>query len=490
MDLTTEQLSILAAGPGSSNLCIEALAGTGKTFMLSKLAPTLKAPTILALAFNVKAKDELAAKLPSKVIVKTLNGLGHGAWSQYVRRPLSVDSKKTWNLSQALQREMNIRFSKEENSDISQLVSTAKSQGWVPSGTPWPHSPLWPDTPEDTSDLFDLADVEERDDYRTFLRALMLKSIDSVYRNGLLDFNDQLYMPVCFRAPFTKYHTTIVDEFQDLSALNHKMIEKSTSSRFIIVGDPNQAIYAFRGALTSSFETFMDSKTFERFPLTTTFRCAKAIVRRQQDFVPNYNAAEGAPEGEVKTFETWTKASIPPGTTIICRNNAPLISMAFALLRQGVPAQVLGTDIGKALESSLNKATKGLGASAPTIEVTDRIEGFFRRETAKAKTDRRRHSLADRRECLLALASNCPNLTAMRSACSSLFSNPDATILLSSGHKSKGLEWDTVIHLDPHLIPSKYARSPEALRQEDNLKYVIETRARTTLILAYSEDFK
>ena len=106
MDLTTEQLSILAAGPGSSNLCIEALAGTGKTFMLSKLAPTLSAPTILALAFNVKAKDELAAKLPSKVIVKTLNGLGHGAWSQYVRRPLSVDSKKTWNLSQALQREI------------------------------------------------------------------------------------------------------------------------------------------------------------------------------------------------------------------------------------------------------------------------------------------------------------------------------------------------------------------------------------------------
>jgi hypothetical protein len=192
----------------------------------------------------------------------------------------------------------------------------------------------------------------------------------------------------------------------------------------------------------------------------------------------------------VRVLDAWSKTDIPPGATIICRNNAPLISMAFALLRQGVPVQVLGTDIGKALESSLNKATKGLGASAPTIEVMNRIEIFFKRESDKAKTDRRRHSLADRRECLLALASNCDNLTAMRSACSSLFSNPDATILLSSGHKSKGLEWDTVIHLDPHLIPSKFAHSPESLRLEANLKYVIETRPRHTLLLAYSEDFK
>jgi len=46
----------------------------------------------------------------------------------------------------------------------------------------------------------------------------------------------------------------------------------------------------------------------------------------------------------------------------------------------------------------------------------------------------------------------------------------DGPITLITGHKAKGLEWDTVYHLDPWLINSG--------EQEDNLKYVIQTRAK------------
>jgi superfamily I DNA/RNA helicase len=53
------------------------------------------------------------------------------------------------------------------------------------------------------------------------------------------------------------------------------------------------------------------------------------------------------------------------------------------------------------------------------------------------------------------------------------------TIQLLTGHKSKGLEWDTVYHLDPQLIGG----GP----QEDNLRYVISTRSKQELYEIHSE---
>jgi hypothetical protein len=56
----------------------------------------------------------------------------------------------------------------------------------------------------------------------------------------------------------------------------------------------------------------------------------------------------------------------------------------------------------------------------------------------------------------------------------------EASILLS-GHKTKGLEWETVYHLDAQRIPSPWSREGEALEQEYNVRYVIETRAKNAL---------
>lgn len=47
------------------------------------------------------------------------------------------------------------------------------------------------------------------------------------------------------------------------------------------------------------------------------------------------------------------------------------------------------------------------------------------------------------------------------------------TIQLLTGHKAKGLEWNTVFHLDPFLIKDG--------EQELNLRYVISTRAMNEL---------
>jgi len=47
----------------------------------------------------------------------------------------------------------------------------------------------------------------------------------------------------------------------------------------------------------------------------------------------------------------------------------------------------------------------------------------------------------------------------------------------------QGLEFETVYHLDPWRVPSKYASDGESLEQELNVRYVIETRSKENLYL-------
>ena len=74
-----------------------------------------------------------------------------------------------------------------------------------------------------------------------------------------------------------------------------------------------------------------------------------------------------------------------------------------------------------------------------------------------------------------------------------LFDQGSLRITLATGHKAKGMEWDTVIHLDPWRVPSKYARQAAAvgnmapLEQDFNLRYVIETRTKSCFIMANLE---
>ena len=80
----------------------------------------------------------------------------------------------------------------------------------------------------------------------------------------------------------------------------------------------------------------------------------------------------------------------------------------------------------------------------------------------------------------------------LRSQLEALFTRTTGTILLSTIHRAKGLEWDVVLLLDSWRMPSKQALKAggEALQQEYNLQYVAETRTKQTLALADLETFR
>ena len=94
--------------------------------------------------------------------------------------------------------------------------------------------------------------------------------------------------------------------------------------------------------------------------------------------------------------------------------------------------------------------------------------------------------ITDKYECIRAVIENKSpeTLRDLINNLESLFANDSGLITLATGHKAKGLEWDTVIHLDPWRIPSKWAKKEDEITQENNLRYVLETRTKHTLILA------
>ncbi len=78
------------------------------------------------------------------------------------------------------------------------------------------------------------------------------------------------------------------------------------------------------------------------------------------------------------------------------------------------------------------------------------------------------------------------------SASVDVFADPQQdTLVLSTVHSAKGLEWDTVfvIHLADGKFPSSHAAAfPEQLEEERRLLYVAATRAKSRLIFSYPRE--
>lgn len=501
---TEEQAAIFqAALTSKTSLQIRAYAGCGKTSTLEMLSHQLSPVPALALAFNVKIKKELEARLPDWFTVKTFNGLGHAAWNKAISKSCELDERKIGKLVTETAKLSRTELSTDQWSAIKDAVNKARASGLIPSKFTQFKS-LVPDTHSTWADFFDEAEPTEA--LLDFARSVLVRSIEKSFE-GKIDYDDQIYMSSLFNGSYPKFDLVLVDEAQDLSPLNHRQVQKVAghAGRLIVVGDPKQAIYAFRGA---------DSKSMDRLealrpewitlPLATTFRCPKAIVSRQTRHAEGFKAFSSAPEGQIlqlpapdQTGWTWDeiKALREPGEeiAILCRNNAPIVKLAFRLIRSGTGCKMLGRDIGKGLEALAKKLCAKMTDTATAIRA---INSWKNSEISLAEANDKPEKIAgitDRAECLIAVLEGglCDSPTNLVPAIKKLFDSEHG-ITLSSIHRSKGLEWPLVIHLDPWRIPSKYAKQEggAALEQEHNLQYVAETRAKRVLILANLEDFK
>lgn len=157
---------------------------------------------------------------------------------------------------------------------------------------------------------------------------------------------------------FGCYPFVLVDEVQDTSLLQHRIIEElSRNGSLFMVGDTDQSIYGFRGAepeyIVNIHELFPDTKILR---LETNYRSTDQIVQLANQFIhqneyrheKNMVACNG--EGEIpsahllKNMEDQLEKTLklieeaPPGkTAVLFRNNLSGMPVIWELVRRGQP---------------------------------------------------------------------------------------------------------------------------------------------------------
>jgi len=464
MTPTVEQAEIISLAQAKENLQIVAYAGTGKTATLRMLAEELDGP-ILYCAFNKRIIEEAEELQGFPGECRTLNSIGHRVWSKTIPGRVTIDAKKTYNIFKQVVQAYKGDDRKalwDAYGEIAEAVGLAKAAGFVPAG-------VYPQAKRLVGEEFWSTTNCRSALERSCVDEILAFSIRSAYEGGC-DFDDQLYMPTLFGGSFPRFPVVMVDEEQDLNAVNHEMVRKLIrGGRLISVGDPFQSIYGFRGAVQDGMAHNAERFKMERRTLSVSFRCPSEIVRNARWRVPEFKWNRVG--GRAESLKQLSVSDIPEGSAIICRNNAPLFRLALNLLSASRPCRVAGSDVGPKLVGVLRRlGDTSLSRSA----VLSAINGWL----SARKDSSASHDMAD---CMRIFAESSRTL-AEAIARAEFVLRQDGPITLITGHKAKGLEWNTVYHLDPWLINDAGWKRGEVTtassEQEQNLRYVIQTRAR------------
>lgn len=489
---TAEQSALLSFLQASDqNLFVEAGAGCGKTTTSLWLLGHLEGRRCMV-AFNVAIKHDIEQKAPAEVDVMTMNALGFRALKRaYNVRDIEIDSGYAWRLFEARYGSDEVRGKGKDGEAASSFWAQVVRLYDLARGG------LAQDV-EDCEILSSSHDLALDDDgkYSVARAAEAVLSLMADRAAGdacpeAIDFADQLWLPVARNLPMSGYDVLVIDEAQDTNAVQVELLSRCVAKggRVIAVGDRRQAIYGFRGADSRAVEKIIERFSMKRLPLMTTFRCGRAIVAEAQAIVPEFRAGEKNHEGAVRSImEDALLGTIQPGDFVLSRTNAPLIKNCISALSRGIPATVVGRDVGK----DMLKLAKSFKA-ADINEFYARLDGWRDKQIAKIErkfpvNENAIEGVRDRVACLEAIADAVDSMDALYARCESLFCDDKSTarVEFSSVHKAKGREKDRVFVLRGTFLKSRFNRetgewvAPSI--EEHNLLYVAITRAKHELI--------
>ncbi|MGO8859760.1 MAG: ATP-dependent helicase [Acidimicrobiales bacterium] len=295
-------------------------------------------------------------------------------------------------------------------------------------------------------------------------------------RRRLLDFDDLIVACADALAGDAAFADAVrwrtrhlfVDEMQDVNPAQFRLLSALLSDEpdLFVVGDPNQSVYGFNGADPTLLYRLPEILRGTRvIRLDENHRCspqvvavATAVLRDEESdetvlaeidaarssrvdgpvpaVVAHPSDAEEAAWVAVRAKRSHTPGRRWSSIAVLARTNAQLAAVQAALEAANVPCQVAGADLGPA--SDLH-----------------------------ARGSRRPRDLDD---------------------------EPDAEevdhdrVVLTTFHRSKGLQWHTVVilGLGTGLMPHASAQTPAAMDEERRLLYVALTRAEEELWCSWS----
>ena len=434
---------------GSGNLIIEAVAGSGKTTTIVE-ALKLTSGNVLFLAFNKHIADELQSRVPVHVEAKTLHSLGYSICRANYPK-IYVDKNKLFKILKKYYKPSEMKECYKHSRPIQQLIRLLKTD----SG---------PDLSIFAKEICEQHGIELSPKLTALAAKIFSESIQDV---SSIDFDDMIYYPVVNIESFDlQYDYVFVDEAQDLSKIQMDFILKLNAKRVVAVGDSSQAIYGFRGAGFSSMDDLKNRLHAKELPLSMCYRCSKSVVRKAQSIVPHIEHTETADEGAVH----YKAGDIKQGDFVLCRCTAPLVSLCLRLIRSGKQAFIRGKDIGEMLKSFVYDFE---------TEDTKILEEKIR----KLLKEKDNPEITDRCNTVLTLLNDGLTVPGLIKTIEEVFRESGDGIMLSTIHKSKGLEADRVHIIESRLLPHPKCKLDWQKVQEKNLEYVAITRARKELFI-------
>ncbi len=348
-------------------LLVIAGAGSGKTRMLTyriahMLECGIKEESILALTFTNKAAAEMGERIRSltglklkKLTTTTFHSFGMGVLKQYIQH-LGFKNNFTiydTNDRMALIKEviLNLDYVMEtfDLYELSSLFSDIKTKRKV----------FGPNASDKIRGLY----LE----YEKHLKAYNAVDFDDLIMKPLDLFEKKPEILEALRSRFTHI---LVDEFQDTSLSQYRMVEQlaSTSRNLCVVGDDDQSIYSWRGA---NYENLV---MFERdFPerleikLERNYRSTGTILEAANSLIVNNqmrkekklwtNSGKGSSIRLIHPSHDEEEASVIADEIlmkhkkndlpfsdfgVLVRTNSLLATLETKFVERGIPTQVTG----------------------------------------------------------------------------------------------------------------------------------------------------
>lgn len=390
-------------------------------------------------------------------------------------------------------------------------------------------------------DYAERAAQEERPEVAGYSRdeiARLLNLYESVKtEHRAIDFEDVLLLlvgvllerPDIAHQIRSQYRYFVVDEYQDVSPLQHRLLQLWLGGRknLCVVGDVSQTIYSFAGASSHYLAGFT-----QEFPgatvveLVRDYRSTPQIVAAANEVIAG-DRTDGAvqlisqkPSGPAVVWHEYAddteEASHIAGEiltlreqgvplrdiAILYRTNAQSATYEAALSAAGLGYTVRGAErfferreIREAMIAMRSAAREGVTGS-----LTSNVQSILHTGGWRPEPPENAGAARDRWEALNALNVLAADLEKSRGASMAEFvaeleeraqlqNAPEIDgVTLSSLHAAKGLEWEAVFlaGMSEGLMPISLARTGEAISEERRLLYVGMTRAQQRLFISFA----
>ncbi|MET7638348.1 UvrD-helicase domain-containing protein [Streptomyces sp. NPDC005438] len=542
LDPEQREVATTLRGP----VCVLAGAGTGKTRAITHRIAygvrtgMLPASSVLAVTFTNRAAGEMRGRLRQLGATGVQARTFHAAALRQLRyfwpraiggEPARLLERKVQLVAEAASRS-RLRVERHELRDLTGEIEWSKVTQITPEDYGHAITKAGREAPRDPAEISKVYGMYEQ-----------LKR-----DRGVMDFEDVLLLTVSIledRPDIAdtvrgQYQHFVVDEYQDVSPLQQRLLEAWLGGRdsLCVVGDASQTIYSFTGATPDHLLDFrLRHPDATVVKLVRDYRSTPQVVhlangllaqsrgraaehrlelrsQREAGPEPAYQEYPDEPseaEGTARRIRQLIDAGTPASEiAVLFRVNAQSEVYEQALADAGVAYQLRGAErfferpeireAGVALRGAARA-----GGNDPLLEeavsLADQVRAVLGTKGWSPEPPQGSGAARDRWESLAALVrlaedfgraqpeAGLTELVAELSERANAQHAPTVEgVTLASLHAAKGLEWDAVflVGLTEGMMPISHAKTDEGVEEERRLLYVGVTRARTYLHLSWS----